>query len=102
VGSGAVFFHVAQNYPIKQFAISDTNQELVVAYLTIQQQVELLIDYLIELEQAYHRLNREAQQEFFYTIRSTFNRQRGDLDLESRQREPGRGQKLRRSRLFKN
>jgi DNA adenine methylase len=80
VGSGAVFFHVAQNYPVNKFIISDTNQELILTYLTVQQRVEPLIDYLAKLERNYHQLGQEAQQQFFYTIRTEFNHHRFDVD----------------------
>lgn len=80
VGSGAVFFHIAPNYRVEKFIISDTNRELILAYLTIQQCVESLIDYLAELEKSYHKLNWEAQQEFFYTIRSEFNQHQQNTD----------------------
>ena len=33
VGGGALFFHIAQNYSIDSFLISDVNQELILACL---------------------------------------------------------------------
>ena len=80
VGSGAVFFHITQNYQAEKFVISDTNPELILTYLTIQQCVEPLIDYLARLEQDYHNLSEEAQQKFFYTVRSEFNHHRRHID----------------------
>jgi DNA adenine methylase len=80
LGSGAAFFYIAQHYPVEKFVIADTNPELILAYLTIQQAVEPLIEYLAALEQNYHKLDREAQQEFFYGVRSAFNHQRPHID----------------------
>lgn len=80
LGSGAAFFYITQNYQVEKFVISDTNQELILTYLTIQQCVEPLIDYLAELEQSYHKLGGEVQQKFFYTVRSEFNHHRLHTD----------------------
>jgi DNA adenine methylase len=44
IGGGALFFYVAQNYPaIESFLISDINAELMLAYKTIQRDVDSLI-----------------------------------------------------------
>lgn len=41
IGGGALFFYVAQNYPsIQSFFISDVNEELILAYTTIQRNIE--------------------------------------------------------------
>jgi len=50
IGGGAVFFHAAQIYDIDQFFISDVNEELVLAYKTVQSDVDDLIDMLREME----------------------------------------------------
>ena len=76
VGGGAVFFHIASTYPVEKFVIGDTNQELILAYRTIQQEVEPLITALTELQQNYHQLDREEQQKFFYEVRTEFNQYR--------------------------
>ncbi|WKZ40198.1 MAG: DNA adenine methylase [Anaerolineales bacterium] len=74
IGGGALFFYVAQNYPqIEKFYISDANQELVLAYTTIQKDVESLISFLAVLEKKYHALDNFAQKEFFYEQRKKFN-----------------------------
>ncbi len=73
IGSGAVFFYLASQFSIEKFVISDINQELILAYRTIQNSVESLIFYLSELEQRYHALTDSEQEEFFYSTRSAFN-----------------------------
>ncbi len=80
VGSGAVFFHIAQHYPVKNFILSDSNRDLVLAYITIQQQTESLIDYLCALEKTYHKLSSDAQKDFFYTVRQNFNQSRHSVN----------------------
>lgn len=74
IGGGALYFYVAQTFPqIKRFFISDANQELVLAYKTIQKDVESLITFLEKLEKKYHALDGSAQKKFFYDQRKKFN-----------------------------
>ena len=74
IGGGALFFYVAQNYPqVERFFIADANQELVLAYTTIREDVESLILFLATLEKRYHALDNSAQKEFFYEQRRSFN-----------------------------
>lgn len=71
IGGGALFFYVAQNYPsIETFFISDVNEELILAYKTIQRDVESLIALLATLEMKYHSLDRPKQKDFFYQERA--------------------------------
>jgi len=86
IGGGALFFYVAQNFPsIKRFFISDVNQELILAYTTIQRDVESLISYLLVLENHYHSLDIIAQKDFFYKTREDFNRQLLHTDFKTYQ-----------------
>lgn len=74
IGGGALFFHIAQNYPsIERFFISDVNQELILAYKTIKKNVEDLVSILVELENNYHQKQSEEQKAFFYEKRADFN-----------------------------
>jgi DNA adenine methylase len=81
IGGGAVFFHVAQTYGIEQYFIGDLNEELVLAYTTVQRDAELLIDVLSEMKSIYHCLSLAKQEEYFYDIRSKFNSSRGTIDF---------------------
>lgn len=73
VGSGALFFHVAQTYAPPQLYISDYNPELILAYRTIQRHVEDVIIALQDIEFHYLPLTEEARKEFFYAQRTRFN-----------------------------
>lgn len=83
IGGGAVFFHAAQIYDIDQFFISDVNEELVLAYKTVQSDVDNLIDMLREMERKYLRLNIEKQKKYFYDIRSRFNESRSLINFHN-------------------
>ncbi len=91
IGGGAAFFHIVQTYPIKQCFISDQNEELVLAYKTIRECVEELIECLSSIERYYFSLTMEEQQVYFYNIRTQFNDARininyAQVNLESVQR----------------
>ena len=84
IGGGALFFYIAQNYPsIESFFISDVNQELVLAYRTIQQEVESLISLLTTLEKKYHSLDQPEQKDFFYQERVDFNKKLAGIDFKN-------------------
>jgi len=83
IGGGALFFHVAQNYPqIEEFFISDVNPELILVYKTIQRDVEGLISQLETLEMNYHALSDLKQKLFFYEQRIYFNENLSVVDLK--------------------
>jgi DNA adenine methylase len=84
IGGGALYFHVAQNYPqIEEFFISDCNQQLVLAYQTIQQNVDDLVDFLSQLQQKYYCLDKDEQKNFFYQQRLKFNQNIAEINLEN-------------------
>ena len=74
IGGGALYFYIAQSFPtIERFCISDFNQELFLAYKSIQQDVEGVIDCLKVLDSDYRILDQSARKEFFYDQRLRFN-----------------------------
>ncbi|MHC5061939.1 MAG: Dam family site-specific DNA-(adenine-N6)-methyltransferase, partial [Planctomycetota bacterium] len=81
VGGGAVFFYIAQNYPIKQFYLFDINKDLVKCYLAVKQNVESLIAELRRLENSFLAKEKIERKEFYYRIRSEFNEDRSSAKL---------------------
>jgi len=82
VGGGAVFFHVANHYPVAEFYLSDINPELILAYRTVQRAVESLTAKLTKLENSFWGLETADQEPFYYDIRDRFNAQRPTIDYE--------------------
>jgi DNA adenine methylase len=82
VGSGAVFFHVAQNFQVSRFFLSDINPELVLAYVTVRDAVEALISTLAGMQQDYYAMDPDEQQEHFYQVRHEFNQDRATIDFK--------------------
>jgi DNA adenine methylase len=76
LGSGAVFFHVAQQYAIKQACLYDINEELILAYSVVQSDVNSLLEILSRYQKKYKKLDKEKRHQFFYAQRSDYNSKR--------------------------
>ncbi|RKY07035.1 MAG: DNA adenine methylase [Planctomycetota bacterium] len=81
VGGGAVFFHIAQNYPIKHIYLFDINQDLVNCYLAVKQNVKSLITELRQLENSFLAQSQSRREKFYYRIRGEFNKDRSPVKL---------------------
>ena len=82
VGGGAVFFYLAKIYEIDNFFISDINEELVLAYKTIQKDVESLISLLFNIQENYLSLDEEKRKEYYYHTRSQFNLRKNKINVQ--------------------
>lgn len=74
IGGGAVFFEVAQQFNIHSAYLYDVNEELILTWRVIQQDVFPLIEILDTLQKKYDKLDDEKQSEFYYDVRADFNR----------------------------
>lgn len=83
VGGGAVFFHVAQNYPILRFILADTNSDLIIAFWTIRERVGQLITVLHDLQTDYLKLTEQKREKFYYSVRTQFNAAKSSVDVNS-------------------
>jgi DNA adenine methylase len=81
VGSGALFFHVAQKYQVQEFFLFDVNEELVLAYNTIKKSAAQLIDCLCHLQEEYQSSSRAEREEMFYRVRDSFNKKRQEINF---------------------
>lgn len=73
VGGGAVFFDIAQRFNIGSAFLYDNNQDLILTYLTIQKNVDGLIDCVERYKKQYLKRNEIKRTEFYYKIRERFN-----------------------------
>lgn len=80
LGSGAVFFDIAQNYDIESAYLYDINEELIVAYRVIQKDVSILLDFLYSYQRNYLKLSKKQRQKFYYDQRTNYNLQRFNID----------------------
>src|SRR3982751_3525700 len=73
VGGGSVFLFLAQFYELEEIIIFDINPELLVAYQTVREDVEGLIEHLSRLKKTFLSLPDLKQAGFFYQQRTLFN-----------------------------
>ncbi len=83
LGGGAVFFDIAQRFPIKKAYLYDINPELVLTYKVIQKNVEKLIGFLERYDEEYKKLEERDRKDYYYDLRSSFNHQRFNIDYKN-------------------
>ncbi len=81
VGGGAVFFYIARKYSINKACLYDINDELILAYRVIQNDVYKAMDILDSYSKEYLFLDKERRKRYFYEIRDKFNNQKIDIDF---------------------
>lgn len=83
IGSGAVLFHVLQNYKIDEAYIFDINPELILVYNVIKKDVEALISILREMEDNFLQLDDNSRKIYYYEQRDAFNNDLETFDFEN-------------------
>lgn len=80
VGGGAMLFFMLQKFSnIRKAIINDINEDLILTYRTIKDDVEALITVLTKIERRYLSTEgQEARSAMFYEIRDSFNEQEGN------------------------
>jgi len=82
IGGGALFFYIAHKYnTIQELFISDINAELVIAYKTIQKNVDEVIKILSDMERKYLSFDESERSKYFYQIRAYLNSRKNHIDL---------------------
>ena len=74
VGSGAVLFHILNNYNIKDAFIIDLNKDLITLYNVIKNNISELINYLKKIENEYKKLPEYKRKEYYYMKREEYNK----------------------------
>jgi len=83
IGGGAVFFALVQRFSFSQVVLADQNPDLILAYRTVQTQVEALIERLAALERAYLTLSPEDRKAYYYQTRARFNQRQAHAPPEA-------------------
>lgn len=79
VGGGAMLFFMLQHFGnIKRAIINDVNEDLILAYQTIKNDVEALICRLETVEKDYLKIAPNQRSNLFYEIRERYNQHIGD------------------------
>lgn len=80
LGSGAIFFDVVQQFNIRSAFLYDLNQDLILTYKAIQQNVSGLLDCLSKYQKFYDNCPKSERHELYYKERSAHNEQRPFID----------------------
>jgi DNA adenine methylase len=80
LGSGAVFFNLTQDFSFNNVVLSDINEELILAYKVIQNNVPELIQIIDQYKTRYFKLSTIDKEKFYYEMRSSYNVQRFNIN----------------------
>ena len=83
VGGGALYFHLMNNYEIKESYLYDINPELILTYNVIKNNPKELIKLLSELQENYVPLEEDERKEYYLNIRSKFNEDLKEFDFDN-------------------
>ena len=80
VGGGAMFFYMLQHFGnIKKAVINDVNEDLILTYRTIKDDVQGLVSNLEKLEKEHLAIaNQDERSQLFYEIREQYNQHIGN------------------------
>lgn len=82
VGGGAVFFHVMNKFDFDDSYIYDVNEELVVTYTVVKNDVDKLIGLLGSLQETYSEIGNPEKKLFYYKIRDQLNKERDTFNYK--------------------
>lgn len=83
IGGGAFFFHLAMINRFDECHLVDINDELILVYTVIRQDVEALIEQLDLLKMQYSLLDEDKRQALFYEIRTRFNKEKSSINYRT-------------------
>ena len=80
VGGGAMLFYMLQHFGnIKKAVINDINEDLILTYRTVKDDVEALISKLAKIEEDYLTIvEQDKRSQLFYEIREQYNQHDGN------------------------
>lgn len=82
LGGGAVFFYLSSEYEFEKVVLNDINEECILTYKVIQNQVDDLIEILSNLETEYKSIGEDKRKNMFYEKRDIFNQQKSEMDYK--------------------
>jgi len=82
LGGGAVFFKLIQSCNFENVLLSDVNEELILVYKVIQNNVFELMEYLDQLKIKYLKLSNIDKEKYYYDLRAAYNYQRFNINYQ--------------------
>ncbi|MDV2481492.1 DNA adenine methylase [Methanoculleus sp. Wushi-C6] len=81
MGGGAVYFHFNSVFRFRECHLFDINEELVLAYSVVKNDVAGLIDCLREISDDFLSQDGAGRREYYYATRDAFNCERETIDF---------------------
>ncbi|WP_292365087.1 MULTISPECIES: DNA adenine methylase [unclassified Methanoculleus] len=81
MGGGAVYFHFNSIFEFRECHLFDINEELVLAYSVVKNDVSALIGYLRDVSDDFLAKDEPGRRDYYYAVRDAFNREREEIDL---------------------
>ena len=81
MGGGAVYFLFNSTFRFRECHLFDINEELVLAYSVVKNDVDALISHLREISDDFLARDDAGQKEYYYAAREAFNRAKSDVDF---------------------
>lgn len=83
LGGGAVFFYLLSKYEFEEIILNDINEEVMLTYSVVQNNVEQLIELLSEMEKEFLNAAGSMRTEIYYNIRNEFNKEKVVVNYEN-------------------
>lgn len=81
MGGGAVYFYFNSIFGFRECHLFDINEDLVLAYSVVKNDVERLIDCLRDLSDDFLPRDDAGRKEYYYATRDRFNRTKEGIDF---------------------
>lgn len=82
VGGGALFFHLMNNYDVKESYLFDINKELILTYNVIKKNPNELIELLADLQEEYNPKEQDDRKKYYLNVRNSFNNDLKEFDYD--------------------
>lgn len=83
LGSGAVFFNVVQLYDVESAFLYDINDDLILTYKVIQNNLDDLLYILKNYDKKYKEMNALQRANFYYEVRQKYNSGKCDFSYSA-------------------
>ncbi|MDD4568310.1 Modification methylase DpnIIA [Methanoculleus chikugoensis] len=81
MGGGAVYFHFNSTFAFRECHLFDINEDLVLAYTVVKNDVSALIEYLRDVEDEFLAKDDAGRRDYYYAVRDAFNREKREIDF---------------------
>lgn len=81
MGGGAVYFHFNSTFRFRECHLFDINEDLILAYSAVKNDVSGLIEYLRDVEDEFLSKSDSGRKDYYYTMRDAFNREKKEIDF---------------------